>query len=103
MLSTVIAVCCVAQIAAAQTADDVLTRMTDDERFAYISGVIEGLAAARWAAERPDSSGMTCIYDWYFGENDEVHLTTTEWLARNRDQRVGLLMYVLTQRECPSE
>lgn len=87
----------------AQTAGDVLNRMTDDERFAYVTGVIEGLAAARWAAEQPDSSGMACIYDWYFADNDEKRLLILTWLENNPEQRVGFLMHVLTQRECPNE
>lgn len=65
MLSSVIAMCCAAQFAAAQTADDVLNQMGDDERFAYLSGTVEGLATARWIADKPDASGMQCIYAWH--------------------------------------
>ena len=93
----------VSSISHAQTADDVLNRMSEEQSFSYISGVVEGLAAARWAAEQPDSSGMTCIYNWYFDQDGDVHLTITEWLARNSDQRAGFLIYALTQKECPNE
>ncbi|MEM6889181.1 MAG: hypothetical protein AAF636_13685 [Pseudomonadota bacterium] len=92
-----------AQDAGAQTADDVLNRMSDEERFAYLSGVVEGLATSRWVADQPDSSRMQCVYDWYFGQNVKVRQTVIAWLERNPDQRAGILMHVLVERQCPNE
>lgn len=103
MLSSVIAMCCAAQVATAQTADDVLNQMGDDERFAYLSGTVEGLATARWIADRPDASGMQCIYAWHYGQSAETRETVITWLERNPDQRVGILLHILVEKECPSE
>lgn len=86
--------------AAALTAEDVLNRMNDDERFAYISGLVDGLAFARWTAEKPDNTGMQCIYDWYYGGNTAVRETIQTWLTRHQDKPVDALMYVLIKREC---
>ncbi|MBL4768041.1 MAG: hypothetical protein JKY94_10055 [Rhodobacteraceae bacterium] len=86
--------------AAALTADDVLNRMNDDERFAYISGVVDGLAFARWTADKPDNAGMQCIYDWYYGGDTAVRETIQTWLTRHQDKPVDALVYVLTKREC---
>jgi hypothetical protein len=86
--------------AAALTAEEVLNRMSDEERFAYISGVVDGLAFARWTADQPDNTGMQCIYDWYYGGNAAVRETIQTWLTRHQDRPVDALMYVLIRREC---
>ncbi len=86
--------------AAALTADDVLNRMNENERFAYISGVVDGLAFARWNADKPDSIGTQCIYDWYYGARTEVREIILTWLERHKDKPVDALMYVLIKQEC---
>lgn len=50
----------------------VMNKMNADERFGYISGVIEGLAYSRWLRDKPDSTGMSCIYNWYYEGGTEL-------------------------------
>ena len=86
--------------AAALTADDVLNRMNADQRFGYISGVVEGLAFSRWLEDQPDSAGMNCIYDWYYQGDAERSNQIDGWLNRHLDRPVGALMHVLIRQEC---
>ena len=88
----------------ALTAEDVLENMDADQLNGYLSGVVDGLATARWLAERPDASGMQCIYDWWLQTPVEPRLDQTMlWLERHPEQQVGILMSVLIGRECPTE
>lgn len=86
--------------AQAITADDVLNKMNADQRFGYISGVIEGLAFARWTKDQPDSTGMNCIYDWYYQGGGERSNQVDTWLRRHLDRPVGALLHVLIKRDC---
>tara|TARA_R110002072_G_scaffold232223_1_gene389549 strand:- start:11239 stop:11550 length:312 start_codon:yes stop_codon:yes gene_type:complete len=87
--------------AAALTADEVLNRMNADQRFGYVSGVVDGLAASRWMRDRPNAAGMHCIYDWYLGRPAAEVLAAIEtWLGRHQDQQAGILLSVLINREC---
>ena len=87
-------------VAQALTADDVLNKMNSDQRFGYISGVIEGLAYARWAKDQPDSTGMNCVYDWYYQGGEERSNQVDTWLHRHLDRPVGALLHVLIKRDC---
>ena len=85
----------------AQSARDVLTKMSTPESTSYIAGVVEGLAFARWIQDKPDKTGMSCIYDWYYGPDKEARFNRVRtWLERHPDKGVGPLMYVLIKKEC---
>ena len=86
--------------ALALTAADVLNKMNQDEQNGYIAGIIEGLAYSRWLLDRPDETGMNCIYDWYYNGKIEKHRKINAWLERHLDKPVGTLLYVLTKTEC---
>ena len=51
--------------AIALTADEVLNKMNTDQRVGHITGIVTGLAYARWLIERPKETGRDCIHDWY--------------------------------------
>jgi hypothetical protein len=87
--------------AAALTADEVLDNMNADQWFGYVSGVVDGLATARWLQDRPNAEGMQCIYDWYVQRPPAEVLAEIEtWFGRHRDQQAGVLLHVLINREC---
>lgn len=98
---SLLAMSIVANTAHAQTAGDVMTKMNADQRIGYIDGVVEGLAYGRWLRDKPDQSGMNCIYRWYFQKPVEPQWNRiTAWLARHPDKPVGALIYVLLKQEC---
>ncbi len=83
-------------------AEFVLNKLTAEQRGSYLAGVVEGLAFSRFLQDRPDESGMTCIYDWQSsnladaGKLEQVHA----WLARHSDKTVGVLLYTLIKKDC---
>ena len=78
----------------------VLEQMNVDQRVSYISGVVEGLAYARFLKDRPDEEGMSCIYNWYKDGDIEQWRQIQSWFERHQEQTVGVLLYVLIKREC---
>ena len=85
---------------AALPAEDILNNMSQDQRHGYISGIVDGLAYARWLAQRPDETGMQYIYNWYYDGGTEKWALITQWLERHLDKQVDALMYVLIKKEC---
>ena len=87
--------------AAALTAGEVLENMSSEERFHYVSGVVEGLAFARWLADDRDDTGMQCIWDWYLGSDQRERFNAQmDWFEQHPDQQVSTLMYALIREEC---
>lgn len=62
----------VSKDAEALTAGEIAQNMSTDERLAYVAGVVEGLAYARWLADGKDATGQQCIWDWYLGSDQRV-------------------------------
>jgi len=82
------------------TADDVMNKMSATERNAHIAGIVGGLAYARFLRDRPDETGMSCIYDWYYASDAARLGQITQWFERHPDKPVEPLLYVLIKREC---
>jgi len=100
MILTAVLFLSFARETAALPAEDVLSEMSQDQRHGYISGIVDGLAYARWLADQPDDTGMQCIYSWYYGGGTEKWALITQWLGRHLDKPVDALMYVLIKKEC---
>lgn len=77
-----------------------MEKMSTDERHAYITGVVEGLATARWVRDKPDTTGVDCIYNWYFRTGDKNTKKQIEWFERHPNKRPGILMQVLIKQDC---
>lgn len=87
--------------AAALTASEISENMSTDEQVAYISGVVEGLAFARWMADDRDTAGSQCIWDWFLHSDQTVRINAQmDWFEQHSDQQVSTLMYALIREEC---
>ena len=86
--------------AAALTANEVLNKMSVDERAGYFSGVVDGLAQARWIRDKPDQTGMKCIQDWYYTGGEPNHKRIYAWLNKHSGKPANALLYVLIKKEC---
>lgn len=87
--------------AAALTVLDMRENLSSEGRAAYVDGVVEGLAFARWIADGRDQTGMNCILNWYYGgEPSEAYEGVLDFFDRHPDQHVGTLMYALIREEC---
>jgi hypothetical protein len=81
----------------------VLDKMESKQQHAYLAGVIEGLAFSRYALDKPDETGMKCIYDWFYERSEKNLSKMLTILASNKEKPVGVLLYVLTKRDCGLE
>jgi len=100
MILTAAAFLSLGRDAAALTADDVLNRMNAEQQASYIAGVVGGLAYSRFLRDRPDTVGMSCINDWYYGSGTDKWVQIETWFSRHLEQQVEPLLYVLIRREC---
>lgn len=103
-VSIIILSCCLwtnAAQATDLTAGIVMEKMEPKERIGYVSGVIEGLAYARYVKDNPDETGSSCIYDWYYKNSKERwSKSILPTFVKHSDKPVGVILYVLTKREC---
>lgn len=84
----------------ALTADDVLNKMDKKEQFSYLAGVVGGFAYSRFLRDKPDESGMKCIYDWYYADESKAWSRIETWFNRHPEKPVEPLLYVLVKKEC---
>lgn len=81
------------------TAGIVMTKMSAEERNAYLAGVTEGLAYARYMTEGKGTGGMKCIYEWFYkaGTRAKIH----DAFDRFPDYLPGAVMAAMIEKECP--
>ncbi|MEP5730829.1 MAG: hypothetical protein ABJL67_15835 [Sulfitobacter sp.] len=84
----------------ALTADDVLNKMSDEQRHGYVSGMVDAFAFARWQANKPDKTGMQCIYNWYYSGDADTKRKIYAWFERHLDKHADALLFVLVKKEC---
>lgn len=77
-----------------------MTEMTSTEQVRYLSGVVEGLAYARFESDGQNAAGMNCMYDWFYRNPDNLELVHG---AFNRwpDLTPGAIMGVILNKACP--
>lgn len=81
------------------TAGVVMERMEPEERWTYISGIIEGLAAARYRQGGQDMAGMECIYGWFYGQNGAAEQILEAFQAFP-EHMPGMVISVLLDQVC---
>lgn len=85
----------------ALTVEEIRTNLTTDEQTHYVTGVVEGLAFARWLADDRDPKGMNCIWNWYSGSDTEARFNQQmAMFDRHPDQQISTLMYALIREKC---
>ena len=70
-----------------------------------MSGIIEGFAYRRLqsdtrAAGETDTTGMSCINNWFFSGDGQPYLLIEAAMERYPDEFPAVLVSVLIQREC---
>lgn len=49
-----------------------MSRMTPEERYSFVAGIVEGIAFHRYTIGEKDKVGMECIYNWFYeGHNGQ--------------------------------
>ena len=80
-------------------ADKVLNEMAPQEQSAYIAGVIEGLAIARYMKDGKQSAGMNCIYDFYYDDKANIR-TILAAFEKYGSYPPGSIIDVLVKQKC---
>lgn len=87
------------------TAGMILEKMKADERFAYINGMVEGIAYARFrkdtlATGGKNESGMKCILDWYYAGDGSTHARIEAAFRKYVEHMPAVLIGVMVKDEC---
>lgn len=81
------------------TAGSLDENMSVEQKNAYLSGVVEGLAYARFLKDEKDETGMGCIYQWYYdGENTLPKILDA--FDRYPDHTVGPILWSMSKQVC---
>ncbi len=75
-----------------------LNKMSSNEQVNFIAGVVEGLAFSRWLKDRPDDTGIKCIYKW--AGNKKKWNQIDAFFAKHPEKAIGPLLYILIKKEC---
>jgi hypothetical protein len=88
------------QSAAAVTADDVMKKMSRDERFGYVSGLIDMLSYQ--IALSGDKSRAKCVTDAFFRkkEDNEAWQKLVAAFERFPDRSAEAIVFVLMKQAC---
>lgn len=78
----------------------VLDEMDTNQTNAYLSGVVEGLAYARYINDnRQPELGMKCILDWYYN-GGKTASKLVRALNHFKDHSANAVVGVLAKKEC---
>jgi hypothetical protein len=80
------------------TAGVVMQKMTAEERNAFLAGLAEGLAYARYTKDGKAMVGMKCIYDWFYADGTRQKIHTA--FDKFADYQPGAVMAAMIEKEC---
>lgn len=83
------------------TTNTVLKIMSNKELNAYLSGIIDGLAYARYVQDGKKSyKGMKCISDWFYKDKKTIPKILRAF-AHFKDSFANSVVGALAAKECP--
>ncbi|MEM6466214.1 MAG: hypothetical protein AAF679_06895 [Pseudomonadota bacterium] len=74
--------------------------MTSEQKSAYLAGVVEGLAHARFLGGDRSTDSMGCLYHWYYARENKALEKIFEAFVRYPDQAPGAIVAVLARQSC---
>lgn len=80
------------------TAGVVMTNMEPEHRFPYVTGIVEGLAYARYQRDGKEVVGMKCIYDW--GMKAETVQKIYDAFNAFPEYTPGAVVAAMAEKEC---
>jgi len=79
----------------------VLENMSSVQLTAYLSGIVEGLAYARFENEGRDAQGgMKCIQDWYYNSEGEAAVQILQAFDRFTDYPAVAVVAAMAKQKC---
>ena len=81
------------------TAKDVMEKMSKQDRFNYLTGLIDMRAFV--AAQSGDAALPKCIYDLYYRDQESsAWVALFDALAKFPDKQPATIVFLLTQKAC---
>lgn len=74
------------------------THLDAANRYAFMSGVVEGLAYARYVKDGKQPDGMACIYRWFYADGTAPKVE--EAFKKFPDYMPGPIILAMTQQAC---
>lgn len=96
----------IAQADTALTAGVILEKMSAEDRFTYYTGIIHGLAYARFRKDsiandnQKDQRGMECIENWFFDGGAESALRIDSTLKKYPKYTVVVILSAMVKKRC---
>jgi hypothetical protein len=84
------------------TAGYVLREFDEKQMSAFLSGMVEGLAQARYEREGNDPAAAVCIYDWYYEGGEDTILEIYGAFAEHSRSAPAAVVSALANRKCGS-
>jgi len=87
------------------TAGVVLEKMDAKELFAYVYGIVDGMAYARFrkdslVAGSKQEAGMKCIYDWFFEGETDTFVKVEAAFRQNAQHVPPVIIATMIKIEC---
>ncbi|MEO1197940.1 MAG: hypothetical protein AAFX39_01710 [Pseudomonadota bacterium] len=77
----------------------VATEMAPEQQYPYLSGIVEGLAHARYVADERTPAGRSCIYEWFYDDQGTPQAILSAF-ARFPDYLPGAVIAAMIERRC---
>lgn len=89
----------------AMTAGVLMKDMPVRERTAYIQGVVDGMAYARFrkdtlASGGKDEAGMACVHDWFHKDSLATLLRIEATFEKYPSEMPSVLLALMIKKEC---
>lgn len=81
------------------TAGSVLERMEGDAQVTFMAGIVEGLATARFYDDGRETTGQSCIYNWFYRTEGTMRSILAAF-ERFPNELPGPIMAVLVREQC---
>ena len=87
------------------TAGVIMEKMGPKERYAYVSGIVTGMAYARFrkdtiAAGSRDERGMICIHEWFSKGDGSTYAMLENTFTQNGQYTPSVIIASLLKKEC---
>ncbi|KFL29545.1 hypothetical protein JP75_20460 [Devosia riboflavina] len=91
--------CSAVSFAEELTAGVVVTKMEAEDRFPFVTGIVEGLAYERYQRDGKATAGMKCIYEWGFNAENVVKIYDA--FKAFPDYTPAAVVSAMAEKECP--
>lgn len=87
------------------TAEVVMQEMPTKERYAFIAGIVDGLAYARFRKDSAGTgekveTGSKCIYEWFYAGEGKTALLIEDAFRKYPDYPPSSIVGVMAIRQC---